>query len=1053
MNVNKVVYNGNTLVDLTGDTVTADNLASGVTAHAADGSSVTGLLPKVEIDSELSSTSTNPVQNKAVTEAINANKYTLPAAAYGKLGGVYLGYSMTNNATGLKIGGIEHTDSVKKLYKLTFSDDTTITAGGTLTEFTIEGLATEIKGNGLVLSPAGLNGKTGIYSRSGFSDPVQIINASDKQLVGNWTLEQVTPTANNGIASKSYVDSKTVTVDTTLSTSSTNAVQNKAVATSLNNKADKATTLAGYGITDAKIDNKTITLGGNTITLLTEHQDLSEYAKTADVDVALATKADDDEVLHNTKNVIPDTTNVLFEHESDKSWLGFLGGTDGKNGSSLFLNGANTGDNEAGRFELTSVDANKNVYTLSGESNGSLIWCGKHIVRSVNGTNADKSGNVTLTLPTKTSDLTNDSGYLTEHQDVSGKADKTYVDSQLATKADGSNVYSKSEVDSRISAIPKFNIEVVSSLPTSDISNSTVYLVKSGTDSQNLYTEYIRAGNAWERLGTQDVDLSGYVQKADLAGVATTGSYTDLLNKPTIPTKVSQLTNDSGYLTQHQSLAGYVKSTDLSAVAKSNSYRDLDDKPTIPDISGKVDRTDLSAVATSGKYADLSGTPAIPTKVSQLTNDSGYLVSADIAGKADDDTVMHVNSANVMTGTNMYLAKRDTNKSAIMVHGGTGEKDGACLSLIGNNINDSQAGEWELSTTNGTTNYNLRGTKDGKLAFNNRYLPLKVNETYPDSDGNVSIAIPSKTSELTNDSGYLTQHQSLAGYLKTTDVSKVATSGNYNDLSNKPALATVATSGSYNDLSNKPTIPDVSGKVDKSALATVATSGSYDDLKDKPTIPTVDTALDAFSTNPVQNKVVRSELVKKVDKETLYSGWEMMGSNSSLTWSLTSGDSYYGSINATNYTGTSAKATADGDGNTISTTYAKLASENTWSALQTFNSFKATTEKYNIAPPLTISGDFVPTHAVEFFTASGTVTIDLTLLAYALANNEAMVCTCVISSLTPYGLIIKGADNVVAIGSIEDIAIGEKGTMLNIILRKENNYSYALVQGTSLAWW
>lgn len=531
---------------------------------------------------------------------------------------------------------------------------------------------------------------------------------------------------------------------------------------------------------------------------------------------ALESKADDDEVLHNTRNVIPDTTNVLFGHESDKSWLGFLGGTDGKNGSSLFLNGANTGDNEAGRFELTSVDANKNVYTLSGESNGSLIWCGKHIVRSVNGTNADKSGNVTLTLPTKTSDLTNDSGYLTEHQDISGKADKTYVDSQLATKADGSNVYSKSEVDSRISAIPKFNIEVVSSLPTSDISNSTVYLVKSGTDSQNLYTEYIRAGNAWERLGTQDVDLSGYVQKADLASVATTGSYTDLLNKPAIPTKVSQLTNDSGYLTQHQSLAGYVKNTDLSAVA------------------------------TSGKYADLSGTPTIPTKVSQLTNDSGYLVSADIAGKADDDTAMHVNSANVMTGTNMYLAKRDTNKSAIMVHGGTGEKDGACLSLIGNNINDGQAGEWELSTTNGTTNYNLRGTKDGKLAFNNRYLPLKVNDTYPDSDGNVSIAIPSKTSELTNDSGYLTQHQSLAGYVKSTD------------------LASVATSGSYTDLTDKPFIPDISNKADKSTtlagygITDAKISNGVITLGSNTITPIieVDTSLSATSTNPLQNRVI-----------------------------------------------------------------------------------------------------------------------------------------------------------------------------------------------------
>lgn len=41
------------------------------------------------------------------------------------------------------------------------------------------------------------------------------------------------------------------------------------------NKADKATTLAGYGITDAKIQNGVITLGSNTITPLTAHQDIS----------------------------------------------------------------------------------------------------------------------------------------------------------------------------------------------------------------------------------------------------------------------------------------------------------------------------------------------------------------------------------------------------------------------------------------------------------------------------------------------------------------------------------------------------------------------------------------------------------------------------------------------------------------------------------------------------------------------------------------------------------------------------------------------------------
>ena len=45
-------------------------------------------------------------------------------------------------------------------------------------------------------------------------------------------------------------------------------------------KADKATTLAGYGITDAKIANGTITLGSNSITPLTSHQTLPTLSRT-----------------------------------------------------------------------------------------------------------------------------------------------------------------------------------------------------------------------------------------------------------------------------------------------------------------------------------------------------------------------------------------------------------------------------------------------------------------------------------------------------------------------------------------------------------------------------------------------------------------------------------------------------------------------------------------------------------------------------------------------------------------------------------------------------
>lgn len=118
-----------------------------------------------------------------------------------------------------------------------------------------------------------------------------------------------------------------------------------------------------------------------------------------------------------------------------------------------------------------------------------------------------------------------------------------------------------------------------------------------------------------------------------------------------------------------------------------------------------------------------------------------------------------------------------------------------------------------------------------------------------------------------------------SSYIKNKpNLATVATSGSYNDLSNKPTipaaqvnsdwnassgvaqilnkptLAAVATSGNYDDLSNKPTIPaaqvnsdwnaasGVAQILNKPSLATVATSGSYNDLSNKPTIPTVNDA-------------------------------------------------------------------------------------------------------------------------------------------------------------------------------------------------------------------
>lgn len=56
------------------------------------------------------------------------------------------------------------------------------------------------------------------------------------------------------------------------------------------------------------------------------------------------------------------------------------------------------------------------------------------------------------------------------------------------------------------------------------------------------------------KIGTIEGNLSDLEE--GLSSVATSGSYTDLSDKPSIPSKTSDLTNDSGYLTTHQDISG-----------------------------------------------------------------------------------------------------------------------------------------------------------------------------------------------------------------------------------------------------------------------------------------------------------------------------------------------------------------------------------------------------------------------------------------------------------------------------------------------------------------
>ena len=85
----------------------------------------------------------------------------------------------------------------------------------------------------------------------------------------------------------------------------------------------------------------------------------------------------------------------------------------------------------------------------------------------------------------------------------------------LAAKADKSSTYTKTETDNAIAAaiagVTQIRFSIVQTLPATG-ENGVIFLVPNGS----VYDEYIYVNNAFEKLGSTDADLSGYVQTSQL---------------------------------------------------------------------------------------------------------------------------------------------------------------------------------------------------------------------------------------------------------------------------------------------------------------------------------------------------------------------------------------------------------------------------------------------------------------------------------------------------------------------------------------------------------
>lgn len=243
---------------------------------------------------------------------------------------------------------------------------------------------------------------------------------------------------------------------------------------------------------------------------------------------------------------------------------------------------------------------------------------------------------------------------------------------------------------------------------------------------------------------------------------------------------------------------------------------------------------------------------------------------------------------------------------------------------------------------------------------------------------------------------------------------------------------------------------------------------------------TVDAELSDTSTNPVQNKAIYNALLNKVGTDIL-SGFALLGGATQIKWR--EGTQFIGAINAVNYSGTARAATHDGDGNNISTTYAKktdisgmvksvnnikpdsngnvtiavssgggvsTSESNTWTAQQNFHDLMLSRETYSNFD--IVSGSDTPiTSTMIYPSVTSTFTLNLSKLAGKLRPNQTTVFTAYFIGNGNYPLIITDAGTIKYIGSASDVAVTPYGMLLNILMVTDSGGTLtSIVQASKL---
>ena len=203
-----------------------------------------------------------------------------------------------------------------------------------------------------------------------------------------------------------------------------------------------------------------------------------------------------------------------------------------------------------------------------------------------------------------TKELLESKHYLTEHQSLADYVKTEALTTTLTTYAKKTDIPS---VPTKLSELVNDSGFITTYTETDPVWNleKSNYYTKTEIDGKNYLTEHQSLAD-YVKTETLTTELTTYAKKTEL------------------PTKLSELINDSGFITT------YTETDPVWNSEKSNYYTkdEINNKNYLTEHQSLADYVKTEALTTTlTSYAKKTDIPSVPTKLSELTNDSGYITT------------------------------------------------------------------------------------------------------------------------------------------------------------------------------------------------------------------------------------------------------------------------------------------------------------------------------------------------------------------------------------------------------------------------------------------